>query len=198
MKPDQDELTRKNARLGLMVLGVIFFMGALSFAAVPLYRMFCQITGFGGTTQVAESLPDTVLERRVAIRFNADTGRNMGWTFRPEQHEIEVQLGQKGLTAFYAANPASAPTTGTAVYNVTPPKVGKYFHKIQCFCFDEQTLQPGESMSMPVLFYVDPAMDQDPNMNDVKTITLSYTFFKTESKELEEALDAFYNDGQIN
>lgn len=195
MSTHQDqELVRKNARAGLIVLVVVIGMVGLSFAAVPLYSLFCQVTGFGGTTQVSESLPDTILDRTVTIQFNSDTGREMPWEFTPEERRIDVKLGQRGLTAYHARNPAGKPITGTAIYNVTPLKVGKYFHKIQCFCFDEQTLQPGEDVSMPVMFYVDPAMNDDPNMNDVKTITLSYTFFKTETKALEEALDAFYNE----
>lgn len=190
---DQDELVKKNARTGFIVLGCVVLMVGISFAAVPAYKLFCQVTGFGGTTQRSEDLPEVVLDREVTIKFNADTGRNMPWEFRPEQREIAVKLGQRGFTSYFSHNKTGKPVTGTAIYNVTPLKAGKYFHKIQCFCFDEQTLQPGEKMTMPVLFYVDPKLDEDPNMQDVKTITLSYTFFKTETKELEDALEGFYN-----
>lgn len=186
-------VAQKNARTGLIVLAVVVGMIGLSFAAVPMYRLFCQVTGFGGTTQTAESLPDVVLDRTMTINFNADTAQNFGWDFTPEMRRIDVQLGARGLTAFRARNPENVPTTGTALYNVTPLKAGKYFHKIQCFCFDEQTLQPGEDVSMPVLFYVDPAMNDDPNMNDVKVITLSYTFYPAGSKTLDDALEAFYD-----
>jgi cytochrome c oxidase assembly protein subunit 11 len=189
-----NDLVKKNARSGLIVLIIVFGMLGLSFAAVPLYSMFCKVTGFGGTTQTAQNLPDVVLERKVTVQFNADTGRNMPWVFKPEMRSISVQLGQRGFTNFTSRNPTQKSVTGTAIYNVTPLKVGKYFHKIQCFCFDEQTLKAGESVEMPVLFYVDPKMNDDPNMNDVKTITLSYTFFKTETKELEDALEGFYNE----
>ena len=196
--PDQPndphaEMARKNAKVGLTVLTVVFGMAGLAYASVPLYDLFCRVTGFGGTTQISETLPDTVLERKITVQFNADRHRDLAWDFKPEQRSVEVQIGQKGLTAYSARNTANTATTGTAIYNVTPLKAGKYFHKIQCFCFDEQTLAPGEEVSMPVLFYIDPAMDEDPNMNDVNTITLSYTFFKAESKELEDGLEAFYN-----
>ena len=187
------EMARKNARTGLTVLAAVLSMAGLAYASVPLYDLFCRVTGFAGTTQISEALPDKILERKITVQFNADTDRRLPWNFKPEQRAIEVQLGQKGITAYSASNTAKAASTGTAIYNVTPLKAGKYFHKIQCFCFDEQTLQPGEEVSMPVLFYVDPKMDTDPNMEDVKTITLSYTFFKAESKELEQGLEAFYN-----
>lgn len=190
---NHEEMTRKNARVGLTVLAVVISMAGLSYASVPLYDLFCRVTGFGGTTQTSKALPDTVLDRVVKIQFNADTSRDLPWNFEPEQRSVEVQLGQKGLTAYSARNKAFKPTAGTAIYNVTPLKAGKYFHKVQCFCFDAQTLQGGQEVSMPVMFFVDPAMNDDPNMNDVQTITLSYTFFKAESEELEQALEDFYN-----
>lgn len=194
---NHDELVRKNARLGLTVMGVVAFMVGLSFAAVPLYDAFCRVTGFGGTTQTADALPDTILERTVTVQFNADTSAKLPWDFKPEERSIEVKLGQRGITAFSAQNKTNAPTAGTALYNVTPLKAGKYFHKIQCFCFDEQILTPGQQVSMPVLFFVDPAMDEDPNMKEVKTITLSYSFYPADSKALEEALDTLYNGGDV-
>ncbi|MCD8497617.1 MAG: cytochrome c oxidase assembly protein [Alphaproteobacteria bacterium] len=197
--PYDPELARRNARMGLRVLGIVVAMVGLSFASVPLYSLFCQVTGFSGTTQRAASLPDTVLERTVKVQFNADVDHNMPWTFKPEQREITIQLGQKGLANYHAKNPMKIPVGGTALYNVTPLKAGKYFHKIQCFCFDEQILAPGQDVSMPVLFYVDPALNDDPNMDDVDVITLSYTFYRAESEELDTALEAFYNaeDGVI-
>lgn len=189
---DHAEISRKNARLGLTILGIVVGMVALAYASVPLYDLFCRVTGFGGTTQIAKNLPDIILDRTVTIKFNANTDKNLPWRFKPEQREIDVKLGQRGITAYSAQNRLDTPTTGTAIYNVTPLKVGKYFQKIQCFCFDEQTLQASQKVSMPVLFFVDPAFNDDPNMNDVNTITLSYTFFKAESKELDSALEAFY------
>lgn len=192
--PASDPLVQKNIRTGIVVLAVVLGMIGLSFAAVPLYSLFCRVTGFGGTTQTAQALPGRVLDRVVTIKFNADTNPHLPWDFTPDMREIDVRLGQRGLTAYTAHNTAEIPVTGTAIYNVTPLKAGQYFHKIQCFCFDEQTLAAGENMTMPVLFYVDPAMDDDPNMQDVKTITLSYTFYSADSKALEEALEAFYNE----
>lgn len=176
-----------------MVLGIVFGMVTLSFASVPLYDLFCRVTGFGGTTQVSESLPSEVIDRQMRIQFNADTSRQMVWEFGPEIRSVNVNVGERGLVNFIAHNPADSPTAGTAVYNVTPLKAGKYFHKVQCFCFDEQILQPGQEVNMPVMFFVDPAIDDDPNMEDVETITLSYTFFKTDSSELDQALEDFYN-----
>lgn len=183
----------KNTKTISMVFLVVAAMVGLAFASVPLYRIFCSLTGFGGTTMVSGTLPDHVLERTVTIKFDANTSRDINWDFRPEKHEETVKLGQQGLISFIARNNDRQPSAGTAVYNVTPNKVGQYFHKTQCFCFGEQTLQPGEEMPMPVVFYIDPKMNDDPTMEDVKTITLSYTFFPAESEELDKALEAFYN-----
>ena len=192
------EMSKKNARLGLTVLAVVIGMVAMSYAFVPLYDLFCRVTGFGGTPITSENLPDQILDRQVTIKFNAQTNKNLPWDFTPEQREITVNIGQRGLTAYNATNKKFIPTAGTAVYNVLPLKVGKYFHKVQCFCFDEQILGPKETMNMPVMFYVDPAMNDDPLMEDVETITLSYTFFKAESEELDSALEAFYNDEVVD
>lgn len=183
----------KNTKTLATVFGVVILMVGLAFASVPLYDMFCRVTGFGGTTMISDSLPDKVLERTVTVKFDANTTRNMNWSFKPEKHQQTVQLGQQGIISFLAKNNGSRATAGTALYNVTPNKAGKYFQKMQCFCFDEQTLKPGEEMPMPVVFYIDPSMADDPNMEDVKTITLSYTFFPAESQELDNALEAFYN-----
>lgn len=183
----------KNTKtISLVFLGVACMVG-LAFASVPLYRLFCQVTGFGGTTMVAESAPDVVLDRTVTVKFDSNTSRNINWAFKPEKREETVRLGQQGLIAYIAKNRADIPTAGTATYNVTPVKVGQYFHKIQCFCFGEQVLEPGQEMSMPVLYFVDPKMNEDPEMADVQTITLSYTFFPAGSEELDKALEEFYN-----
>jgi cytochrome c oxidase assembly protein subunit 11 len=185
---------QKNTRTAIIVFAVVFGMLGLSFAAVPLYRLFCQVTGFGGTTMVADSAPDEseILDRRVTIRFNTDTGRHMLWHFKPEERSLTTHIGQQAIMAFTATNRDRVPVTGVAVYNVTPPKAGKYFRKLQCFCFGEQTLNPGESATYPVVFYIDPAMDADPNMADVRTITLSYTFFPSGSAALDAAMEAYY------
>lgn len=188
-----EDLHRKNARLMRIVLLVVVGMVGMAFASVPLYDMFCRVTGFGGTTMLSDSLPDRIVERSVTIKFDANTSRALNWDFRPEEHEQRVKLGQQGLIAFVATNRSARPITGTAVYNVTPTKVGQYFHKIQCFCFDEQLLNPRQTMQMPVMYYIDPAMNDDRNMDDVTTITLSYSFFQAQSQELDKALEAFYN-----
>lgn len=183
----------KNTKTILSVFAIVALMLGLAFASVPLYRLFCQVTGFGGTTQRAEKLPDQTVDRNITIRFDANTSRNINWSFRPEKHEETIKLGQQGLIAFIAKNKDKQPSAGTAIYNVTPPKAGQYFHKIECFCFGEQLLTPGQEMSMPVMFYIDPKMAEDREMDDVTSITLSYTFFPSESEELDKALEAFYN-----
>ena len=183
----------KNTKTISVVFLVVALMIGLAFASVPLYRMFCQLTGFGGTTMLSTKLPDKILDREITVKFDANVSRGINWDFKPEKHQEKVKLGQQGLIAFNAKNKDRLPVTGTAVYNVTPLKVGKYFHKMQCFCFGEQLLNPGEEMPMPVVFYVDPSLADDPEMEDVTSITLSYTFFPSESEELDKALEAFYN-----
>lgn len=188
----------KNTKTLYTILIIVAGMIGLAYASVPLYRLFCQVTGYGGTTMTADKAPDTVLDREVTVQFDTNTSRNMNWDFRPEKHQEKVKLGQQGLIAFVAKNEDRVPVTGTALYNVTPAKVGKYFQKIQCFCFGEQTLLPGQEMQMPVVYFVDPKMNEDPDMEDVKTITLSYTFFPTESEEYEKAFEAFTSDANTD
>jgi len=173
----------KNRKTALLAASVVAAMVALSFAAVPLYDTFCRVTGFGGTTQVAErTVGKTVLNRTVNVRFSASTHRDMPWEFKPIEPVVEVKLGQDNLIYYEAYNPLSVPIVGTASYNVTPFKAGPYFSKIDCFCFEEQTLQPGERVKMPVLFYVDSTMDDDEMMDNVSEITLNYTFFLLEDE----------------
>ncbi|NQZ13535.1 MAG: cytochrome c oxidase assembly protein [Alphaproteobacteria bacterium] len=183
----------KNTRVLLLVFGIVFAMGALAFASVPLYNLFCRVTGFGGTTQISDTVPDQVFDREITVRFNTDTSKQLPWSFKPETNKMIVNVGQQKLINFIAQNKSSKPVTGTAVYNVTPLKAGKYFQKTQCFCFDEQTLVPKQKMNMPVAFYIDPSIMDDESMSDVSSITLSYSFFKAETKELDAALEAFYN-----
>jgi len=180
-------MAERNTKAGkqrtvLMTLGILGVMVALTVAAVPLYRMFCQVTGFGGTTQVATAAPE-VGEEWVTVQFNADTGRGMPWSFRPAQREVKVRVGEQTLVFFEAQNPTDRTITGTATFNVTPQKAGLYFAKIECFCFTEQVLETGKKVDMPVSFFVDPGMFDDPNTKDVHTITLSYTFFEQESDD---------------
>lgn len=178
------DLRRKVIPLVLVVLG----MGAMGWAAVPLYDLFCRVTGFGGTTQVAEAGAgaDRVLERRVTVRFDASLARGMPWTFRPVETSMQVRIGETVLAFYEAHNPTDRPVAGSASYNVSPFSAGGYFTKIDCFCFTRQVLEPGERVRMPVTFYVDPAMVEDAETKGVNTITLSYTFFET---ELETELD---------
>jgi cytochrome c oxidase assembly protein subunit 11 len=192
LSPVERTLAEKNRRTALIVACVLVFMLGLSFASVPLYSLFCKVTGFDGTPTAA-ALPDRILEREITVQFNADTSPGIPWNFKPDQPNIKVKLGQQALISFTAHNMAAQPTAGTAIYNVTPPKVGKYFHKIQCFCFGEQILPAGGDANMPVLFFVDPKLADDRDMADVNLITLSYTFYKTDSPELERAQKDFYN-----
>jgi len=171
---------RRNGIVALSAAAVVVGMVGLAFASVPLYRLFCQVTGYGGTTQVAEALPASVGERSITVRFNADTAGGMPWSFRPAQRQVTLKVGEQGLAFYTASNPTGRRVAGTATFNVTPLKAGPYFTKIDCFCFIEQVLAPGESVDMPVAFFVDPAIEDDPNLKEVTTITLSYTFFETE------------------
>ncbi len=170
------DLRRKAIPLVAVGLG----MAGLAWAAVPLYDMFCRVTGFGGTTQVATEGSDRVLERMVTVRFDASTVRGMPWEFRPVQTKIQLRIGETALAFYEAYNPTDRVIAGTASYNVSPFSVGGYFAKIDCFCFTEQVLQPGQRVTMPVTFYVDPKMVDDPETEGVTTITLSYTFYETE------------------
>jgi cytochrome c oxidase assembly protein subunit 11 len=171
---------------------VVVGMLGLTAAAVPLYQLFCQVTGYGGTTQRAEAAPGGELEQTITVRFNADIDPDLPWSFQPEQRQIEVRIGEQSLAYYRARNRSDHPVVGQAVYNVTPFKAGPYFDKIACFCFDEQVLGPGEEVDMPVSFYVDPEILNDPDTRNMHTITLSYTFFliEDETKALETDREA--------
>ncbi|MDA1098091.1 MAG: cytochrome c oxidase assembly protein [Proteobacteria bacterium] len=170
--------SRRTRLTALAAVCVVFGMVGAAYAAVPLYRLFCQVTGFGGTTQVAAQAPAAVGERVITVRFNADTANAMPWRFRPQQRAVTVRVGEQTLALYEASNPSQRRIVGSATFNVTPAKAGAYFNKIECFCFTEQALLPGESVDMPVSFFVDPAISDDPNLDDVNNITLSYTFFE--------------------
>ncbi|MET4805469.1 cytochrome c oxidase assembly protein [Limibacillus halophilus] len=174
----KDKSKGGNIRLAMVLSGVVLGMVGLAFASVPLYRIFCQVTGIGGTTQVAETLPDAPIARKIAVRFSANVDPALPWRFKPKTKEVSLQVGEQGLVYYEAENLAKTPITGRATFNVTPLKAGMYFTKIHCFCFDEQTLAAGEKVDMGVNFFVDPAIAEDPNLDDVQTITLSYTFFR--------------------
>jgi cytochrome c oxidase assembly protein subunit 11 len=156
----------------------ICLMLALAFASVPLYRKFCQVTGYGGTTQRAEIAPGETGSRTITVRFNTMVNPGLPWRFVPDQPSVTIKLGESALATFTAANKSASPVTGQATFNVTPLKAGIYFDKTQCFCFTEQTLEAGATVHMPVSFFIDPAITQDHNLDDVDTITLSYSFFR--------------------
>jgi cytochrome c oxidase assembly protein subunit 11 len=187
-----EDLRKRNRRSMIAGVLLVFTMIGLAFASVPLYRLFCQVTGFDGTTQKANALPEKTLDRVVTVRFNTDVDSHLPWHFKPEIKDMKVKLGQGGLVAFRAENMSDHALTGNSVFNVTPTSAGIYFHKIQCFCFQEQTLGAKQAVDMPVYFFVDPAMNDDPNLEDVQTITLSYTFFPAKSKGLEKAQEEYY------
>lgn len=171
----------RTANHRLVAVSCAAFVAAMvgaSYAAVPLYQMFCQVTGFGGATRVAEKAPEHPLERTVEIRFDANVAPGLDWSFAPEVRSVTVRVGETKMAFYRAHNRSDRPITASATYNVTPAQAGYHFAKTQCFCFTEQTLQPGETLDMPVVFFVDPAFAEDPEMVGVKTITLSYTFFQ--------------------
>jgi len=160
----------------LVTVSVVLFMGAMAWAAVPFYSWFCRVTGYGGTTNVAEQGSDVILDKTIKIRFDASIERGMPWEFKPMQREMELRIGETGLAFFEAYNPTDHVVWGQASYNVSPYSAGSYFDKIECFCFTEQVLQPGERAQMPVTFYVDPDIVNDEDAKYAKVITLSYTF----------------------
>jgi cytochrome c oxidase assembly protein subunit 11 len=181
---------------GLLV-GVVVSMGALSFAAVPFYDWFCRVTGYGGTPDTAASASGIILDRTVTVRFDANTDRDMPWEFRPVQNEMTVRIGETALAFYEAYNPTDRTIAGTASFNVAPDQAGYYFDKIECFCFTEQVLQPGERIQMPVSFFVNPAIVDDAEAGSIHTITLSYTFFETDLPE-EQAAIAVPQPGRLN
>jgi cytochrome c oxidase assembly protein subunit 11 len=161
---------RRHRRLALCLAAGVAVMIGLTYASVPFYRLFCQVTGFGGTTQRADHAPGAAAERVVTVRFNADVNGGLPWLFQPVQREVRVHVGETAMAYFRAQNLAGRRITGQATFNVTPDKAGVYFTKIQCFCFNEQALEPGQMVEMPVTFFVDPALATDPRMADVQTI----------------------------
>lgn len=170
--------SRGNKGLAIGLVVVIGGMTGMAFAAVPLYRVFCEATGYAGTPNTTAQLSPGATSRTITVRFNADTNPNLPWMFKPLEATVTLPLGQDRVAYYTARNNSPVAVTGVATYNVTPEKVGKYFHKTACFCFDEQTLASGQDMDFPLSFWVDPAIADDPNTADVKTITLSYTFFR--------------------
>jgi cytochrome c oxidase assembly protein subunit 11 len=179
MRAGMSAQMRQNKTLAIGLLAVVAGMTGLSFAAVPLYRLFCAVTGYGGTPKVGLTAAPGAVAQTVTVRFNADTNPGLPWRFRPVQTEIRLPLGDEQVAFYTARNLEDTPVTGVAVYNVTPEKAGKYFHKTACFCFNQQTLAPGQEMQFPLSFWVDPALAADRDTADLHTITLSYTFFRS-------------------
>lgn len=172
---------RRNRRLGMTLLAVVGGMVGLAFASVPLYQLFCQVTGFGGTTQVAEANPKGVIAREMRIRFDVNVEKTLPWTVKPAA-SITDRIGNVDTVNYIATNNSDKPMTGQAIFNVVPEQAGVYFNKIECFCFTEQTLQPGETVEMPIVFFVDPDIDENRELKTIKEITLSYTFYASDSE----------------
>lgn len=173
-----------NRRVGVVAALIALAMIGLAYASVPLYRIFCQVTGFGGTTQKADAAALPTAERvralggkTISVRFDGNTASGMPWAFAPVERQVTIKIGERKMAFYRATNQSAAPVTGTASFNVSPESAGKYFTKIQCFCFNEQTLQPGQTVDMPVIYFVDPAILDDPDARKIDEITLSYTFY---------------------
>ena len=190
MHPDQQnpssKLIKRNKNFLISLTCLFAGMVMLTFASVPLYQIFCKVTGYGGTTQEAYAPSSVVLERSVNIRFNADVDSQLAWVFNPQQLELKLHIGETGVAYYKVQNRTKDPLVGIATYNVTPQKAGKYFNKIECFCFTDQYIAPGETKNMPVTFFISPDLDEDRHMKDLETITLSYTFYpsKTDPKDV--------------
>lgn len=183
--PTDREAQRRHRRVALWAGSVAVAMLGMAYAAVPLYQMFCQVTGFAGTTQRATAAPDTVLERKITVRFDSNVSGGLSWAFKPERTTVDVKIGENQLAFYEARNLADVPVTGTATFNVAPEAAGRYFNKIECFCFTEQTLKPGEAVQMPVSFFVDPEIVKDSDARHITQITLSYTFYPVDENRAD-------------
>lgn len=179
-------LEAQNKKTATIAAFVALGMVGMSFAAVPAYKAFCQVTGWGGTTQRADAGAGEVLERKISVRFDSTVSAGLPWRFKPEQISQSLHIGETALAFYEAENLTGKPVSGRASFNVSPAKAGIYFKKIECFCFTEQTLQPGEKVSMPVTYFIDPALAGDKNLDEVETIILSYTFFPWDNDEPTE------------
>jgi cytochrome c oxidase assembly protein subunit 11 len=194
MSKDTDP-KRRHSILALSLVGLVAGMVGLSFASVPLYRVFCQVTGYGGVPQRAEKAPGEVLDRTVTIRFDGNVDRSLPWTFAPEQQTMDVKIGETALAFFKATNNSSVPVSGRAIFNVSPELAGRYFTKIECFCFKQQTLAAGQTVDMPVTFFVDPKFVDDEDTKDISEITLSYTFYRSDEPNPPAAAAAPEGEG---
>jgi cytochrome c oxidase assembly protein subunit 11 len=194
MSKDTDP-KRRHSILALSLVGLVAGMVGLSFASVPLYRVFCQVTGYGGVPQRAEKAPGEVLDRTVTIRFDGNVDRSLPWTFAPVQQTMDVKIGETALAFFKASNNSSVPVSGRAIFNVSPELAGRYFTKIECFCFKQQTLAAGQTVDMPVTFFVDPKFVDDEDTKDISEITLSYTFYRSDEPNPPAAAAAPEGEG---
>jgi len=177
----------KNRRVALIAAVGFFFMVGAAYASVPLYKIFCQTTGFGGTTQRAAKAPDVASDKIISVRFDANTSSGLSWRFQPKQTTMQVKIGEQNMAYFEAKNLGDKVSTGSAIYNVSPPTAGRFFDKIQCFCFTKQTLKPGETAEFPVVFFIDPDILKDADGKGTEEITLSYTFYPADSPQLAQA-----------
>jgi len=175
-KPNENDRDQKNRKVALICTAVFCTMVGVSFASVPLYDLFCRVTGYGGTTQRVEQYSDVILDRKITVRFDSNTAPGLPWEFRPKQRQVELRIGETTEAFYIARNNAKVATSGTASFNVSPEMAGAYFNKLECFCFTEQELQPDQAYEMPVQFFVDPEIVNVPELKNIKTITLSYTF----------------------
>ena len=189
---------KANQKTALYALGVVFFMGAMAWASIPLYDLFCRVTGYGGYTNVSEVESEIILDETITIRFDASLARDMPWEFMPVERQVEVKFGETALAFYEAYNPTRRPIAGSASYNVTPYGAGSFFNKIDCFCFQEQILQPGERVQMPVTFFVDPELVNDKDAKFAKTITLSYTFYEIDLPVDEAKFNSNYPSTDLN
>lgn len=177
------QVANQHRKVAIRAASISVVMLGVAYAAVPLYKIFCQVTGFAGTTQRATAAPDQVLDRKITIRFDSNVSNGLVWKFGPTERTVDVKIGENKLAFYRASNSSDQPVTGTASFNVAPEAAGRYFNKIECFCFTEQTLKPGESVEMPVSFFVDPEIVNDSDARHITQITLSYTFYPVEEKQ---------------
>lgn len=182
-----ENVQRSNRRLALICVGFFAGMLGMAYAAVPLYDMFCRVTGYGGRTQRVEQYSQKVLDKDIHVRFDANVSNGLGWDFRPVQREVTLKIGETTQVSYEAKNISSKPMMGRATFNVTPQLAGAYFMKVECFCFTDTVLQPGETMDMPVVFFVDPEIADVPEFRHINTITLSYTFFPVDGEATEKS-----------
>lgn len=189
----ETHIQRRNAFTAATALAVVAGMVGFAFASAPLYRLVCTKLGIGGATRIATSAPSETAAVPMTVRFDANTDRMLPWTFKPNQKSVDLKLGEAKTISYHVKNLSDQTTTGTALFNVTPDKVGQYFNKLECFCFQNQTLAPGQEADLSVTFFVDPALMQDKTADEVRTITLSYTFFRA-----KDDLDASTRGSQAN